>query len=97
MHLWLLNDRHIFVGSTPGVWLAFIGDGKVGPVTTQWMKPVLFGLIVGLAAALALGRLLTSQLYQMSAHNPLSLLATATILTWLPSCSPLAWPACSIQ
>jgi ABC-type antimicrobial peptide transport system permease subunit len=37
-------------------------------------------LIAGLAAALALGRLLTSQLYQVSAHNPLLLLTTAAIL-----------------
>jgi putative ABC transport system permease protein len=38
-------------------------------------------LLVGLAAALALGRLLTSQLYQISAHNPVLLFATATILS----------------
>ena len=49
-------------------------------VVTQGMKPVIFGLIVGLAAALALGRLLTSQLYQVSAHNPLLLTGTAVIL-----------------
>jgi ABC-type antimicrobial peptide transport system permease subunit len=44
------------------------------------MKPVLFGLIAGMAAALALGRLITSQLYHVSAHNSLLLLATAAIL-----------------
>ena len=49
-------------------------------VITQGMKPVVFGLMVGLGAALALGRLLTSQLYQVSAHNPLLLLGTAVIL-----------------
>ena len=49
-------------------------------VVMQGMKPVIFGLIVGLAAALALGRLLTSQLYQVSAHNPLLLSGTAAIL-----------------
>jgi putative ABC transport system permease protein len=49
-------------------------------VMMQGMKPVLFGLIAGLAAALAVGRLIASQLYQVSAHNPLLLLATATIL-----------------
>ncbi len=49
-------------------------------VVTQGMKPVVFGLIVGLAAAVALGRLLTSQLYQVSAHNPLLLTATISIL-----------------
>ena len=44
------------------------------------MKPVIIGLIVGLAAALALGRLIASQLYQVSAHNPVLLVATAAIL-----------------
>jgi putative ABC transport system permease protein len=49
-------------------------------VVSQGMKPVIFGLIIGLAAAVALGRLLTSQLYQISAHNPLVLSATVAIL-----------------
>ena len=49
-------------------------------VVMQGMKPVLFGLLVGLAAALALGRLIAAQLYQTSAHNPLLLSATALIL-----------------
>ena len=49
-------------------------------VIAQGMKPVLFGLIAGLAAALALGRLLAAQLYQTSPHNPLLLAATAGIL-----------------
>ena len=49
-------------------------------VVTQGMKPVIIGLAAGLLAALALGRLLTSQLYQISAHNPLVLIATIAIL-----------------
>jgi putative ABC transport system permease protein len=49
-------------------------------VVTQGMKPVIFGLAVGLAAALALGRLLTSQLYQVSAHNPMVLTGTVAVL-----------------
>jgi putative ABC transport system permease protein len=49
-------------------------------VVMQGMRPVIFGLIVGLAAALGLGRLITAQLYQVSAHNPVLLLATATVL-----------------
>jgi ABC-type antimicrobial peptide transport system permease subunit len=44
------------------------------------MTPVVFGLVVGLAAALALGRLIAAQLYQVSAHNPLLLTATAGVL-----------------
>jgi putative ABC transport system permease protein len=49
-------------------------------VVAQGMKPVVVGLAAGLLAALALGRLLTSQLYQISAHNPLVLTATVAIL-----------------
>ena len=49
-------------------------------VVSQGMKPVVIGLITGLAAALALGRLLTSQLYQVSAHNPVLLISTAATL-----------------
>ena len=39
-------------------------------VVRQGMSPVVIGLVVGLAAALALGRLLTTQLYEVSATNP---------------------------
>ena len=58
-------------------------------VVGQGMKPVLFGLVAGLAAALALGRLIASQLYQVSAHSPLLLrghdvlLGTAALLACL--------------
>jgi len=46
----------------------------------QGMAPVLLGLVIGMAAALALGRLLTTQLYQVSPHNPALLAATAVTL-----------------
>src|SRR5436305_13685513 len=46
-------------------------------VVKQGMTPVLLGLVVGLTAALALGRLLTAQLYGVSAHNPALLAATS--------------------
>jgi ABC-type antimicrobial peptide transport system permease subunit len=49
-------------------------------VVLQGMKPVVLGLIAGLGAALGLGRLITAQLYQVSAHNPVLLLATAAVL-----------------
>src|SRR5213595_472949 len=49
-------------------------------IMAQGMKPVLVGLIAGLAAALALARLLASQLYQVSAYNPLLFSATLAIL-----------------
>ena len=49
-------------------------------VVMQGMKPVIIGLVVGLAAALALGRLIATQLYQVSAHSPVLLLTTAAVL-----------------
>ena len=49
-------------------------------VVSQGMKPVLVGLLVGLAAAIALGRLITTQLYQVSPTSPALLIGTAVIL-----------------
>src|SRR5947207_3291736 len=49
-------------------------------IVNQGMRPVIFGLVAGLAAALVLGRLISSQLLQTSAHNPLVLAATLSIL-----------------
>ena len=49
-------------------------------VVMQGMKPVFIGLVVGLAAALALGRLIATQLYQVSRTIPALLLGTTVIL-----------------
>jgi predicted permease len=49
-------------------------------IVSQGMRPVIFGLAAGLVTALALGRLISSQLYQTSAHNPLLLAATLSTL-----------------
>jgi ABC-type antimicrobial peptide transport system permease subunit len=49
-------------------------------VMNQGMRPVFFGLGVGLASAMALGRLIAAQLYQVSAFNPLLLATTAGVL-----------------
>jgi predicted permease len=48
-------------------------------VVNQGMKPVLVGLGIGIGSAFALGRLIASQLYQVSAHDPV-LLSGATVL-----------------
>ena len=48
-------------------------------VVNQGMRPVVIGLAIGIVSAFALGRLLTTQLYEVSAHNP-ALLAASTIL-----------------
>src|SRR5438874_136126 len=49
-------------------------------IVRQGMTPVVFGLAIGVAAALAVGRLIHSQLYQTSSYNPLLLSATLAIL-----------------
>src|SRR5205085_806352 len=49
-------------------------------VVRQGMSPVIIGLALGLAAALAMGRLLTTQLYQVSANDPTLLAATTAML-----------------
>jgi putative ABC transport system permease protein len=49
-------------------------------IIEQGMKPVIVGLIAGLAGAIALGRLLSTQLYQISPYNPLLLATVAMIL-----------------
>ena len=48
-------------------------------VVNQGMKPVIAGLGIGIVAAFALGRLISSQLFEVSAHNP-ALLGGATIV-----------------
>jgi putative ABC transport system permease protein len=49
-------------------------------VVRQGMAPVLLGLTIGMVAALTLGRLLTTQLYEVSPHNPALLATTAFTL-----------------
>ncbi|HUE41014.1 MAG TPA: ABC transporter permease [Chthoniobacterales bacterium] len=48
-------------------------------VVNQGMRPVVVGLAIGIMAAFALGSLIASQLFEVSAHNP-ALLGGATIL-----------------
>jgi ABC-type antimicrobial peptide transport system permease subunit len=61
-----------------GVRMAFGAETRdiLRLVIDQGMRPVIAGLAAGVAAAVALGRLLASQLYQTSAHSPLLLAAT---------------------
>jgi predicted permease len=49
-------------------------------VVRQGMAPVVLGLVIGMVAALALGRLLSTQLYQVSPHSPVLLVTTALTL-----------------
>jgi ABC-type antimicrobial peptide transport system permease subunit len=50
-------------------------------VVRQGMSPVILGLMIGLAATFAVGRLLATQLYQISPHDPFLLGAAATVLS----------------
>src|SRR5262249_21984169 len=65
-----------------GVRMAFGAETRdiLRLVIDQGMRPVIVGLAVGLVVALALGRLIASQLYQTSAHSPLLLTATMATL-----------------
>jgi predicted permease len=49
-------------------------------VVRQGMTPVVIGLVAGLVAAVALGRFLTAQLYEVSSTNPALLGATSVTL-----------------
>ena len=48
-------------------------------IINQGMRPVVIGLAIGMVATIALGRLIASQLFEVSANNP-ALLGGATIL-----------------
>ena len=52
-------------------------------VVRQGMTPVVIGLVLGLAAAIALGRLLTTQLYEVSSTNPALLGMTSATLAFV--------------
>ena len=49
-------------------------------VVRQGMNPVLIGLVAGLVATFAVGRLIAAQLYEISPHNPILLGAVAALL-----------------
>jgi putative ABC transport system permease protein len=49
-------------------------------VVRQGMNPVILGLIIGLTGTFAVGRLLATQLYQISPHDPFLLSAAAIVL-----------------
>lgn len=49
-------------------------------VLRQGMEPVLLGLVAGGIAALAVGRVLSSLLFRVNAHDPLTLAAVAVVL-----------------
>jgi putative ABC transport system permease protein len=54
--------------------------GVVRQVVLQGMRPVLLGVVIGALAAVAFGRTLQHLLYDVAAHDPLTLLATMFLL-----------------
>jgi putative ABC transport system permease protein len=49
-------------------------------IITEGMKPALIGLLLGVAGALALGRVLASFIYGIAAYDPLTFAVVATLL-----------------
>jgi predicted permease len=49
-------------------------------IVTEGMKPALIGLLLGIAGALALGRVLASFIYGIAAYDPLTFAAVAALL-----------------
>jgi putative ABC transport system permease protein len=52
----------------------------LGLVITEGMKPALIGVLLGVAGALALGRVLASFIYGIAAYDPLTFAAVAALL-----------------
>jgi putative ABC transport system permease protein len=50
-------------------------------IVTEGMKPALIGLLLGVAGALALGRVLASFIYGIAAYDPLTFAAVAALLS----------------
>ena len=60
-------------------------------VVAQGMKPTIVGIVVGLVAAFALGRLVTSMVYGVSSRDTLTLVAVTALLllvSFVASLSP---------
>src|SRR5690606_27622600 len=71
----------------------------VRQVTVQGLAPVGIGLVVGLAGARAIGRVIESQLFQVNAGDPLVLGAVMTLmlLAALAATGIPAWRAARID
>jgi putative ABC transport system permease protein len=52
----------------------------LGFIVVQGMKPVVIGLVVGIAAALALSRVIAGLLFGVTAYDPLTYAAVAALL-----------------
>src|SRR5215469_1631120 len=59
----------------------------LGMVVIQGMKPTLLGVAVGLAAALALGRVVAALLYAVKPTDPITFLAVVILLSVIALCA----------
>ena len=69
-----------------------LGAGAAGlqsMVLWQGMRPVVAGLVVGIVASLAAGRVLSSLLFQVSARDPLTIAGVALVLILVSSAAAL--------
>jgi predicted permease len=94
---WLVAQRtheiglRMALGATPGA--------VVRQMVAHGLAPVSIGLIAGLAGAVATGRLLEGQLFQVSARDPLTLGAAALLLLLVATLAALlpAWRATGVD
>ena len=94
---WLVAQRtheiglRMALGATPGA--------VVRQMVAHGLAPVSIGLIAGLGGAVAAGRLLEGQLFQVSARDPLTLGAAAMLLLLVATVAALlpAWRATSVD
>jgi predicted permease len=72
--------------------LGAVRSQVLGMVIRQALLPVAIGAVIGIAAAVAIGRLMSSLLFGVSGGDPVTLIAAATLLgtaalvaSWLPA------------
>ena len=69
------------------------GDNRLESVAARGIRPVLVGLLGGLAVAVSFGRLLEGQLFGVSPLDPISIVAGILILSAFSGSLPPAWRA----
>jgi predicted lysophospholipase L1 biosynthesis ABC-type transport system permease subunit len=94
---WLVAQRTREIGVRLA--LGAPSGAVIRQMVAHGLAPVAVGLAVGLVAALAAGRLLEGQLFQVSARDPLTLGAAAALLLLVATLAALlpAWRATGID
>jgi predicted permease len=94
---WLVSQRTREIGVRMA--LGASAPDVVKQITKHGLRPVLCGLVVGAAGALAAGSILEPQLFKVGARDPVSLTVVAGLLLVVASCAAIvpAWRAASID